>query len=270
MSSFAVNGVVDHIQLFERHWRKMVADHRVGKLDRNLHIDAESRMIFEIANIPKPGLSERLDNTFRHLGFHKKVLGKDIQIVAYAKKKHIGVFAEAKPRRKLSLPSNALSGALKPLSPERPTKITAAAELGASAVSDIGAALAAVLAQFTQDGTGGDAFLKRRVSMSPLAKNSSVPHSLTLTRTHPHLSAAGPQCDLPCITATYRLGEIRLHIDLHIGGRPSLTVLAFKKGKKQFTLKYKTVRHSWIHKKQMSRGSASVYYLYLLGRKSVN
>jgi hypothetical protein len=64
------------------------------------------------------------------------------------------------------------------------SKITAAAELGASAVSDIGAALAAVLAQFTQDGTGGDAFLKRRVSMSPLAKNSSVPHSLTLTRTH--------------------------------------------------------------------------------------
>ena len=79
--------VADHIQIFERHWRKMVADIRHGKLDRNLPISAESRTIFESANLPKPSLSSKLDQTFRQLGFHKKVLGKDIQIQAFAEKK---------------------------------------------------------------------------------------------------------------------------------------------------------------------------------------
>ena len=79
--------VADHIQIFERHWRKMVADIRHGKLDRNLPISAESRTIFESANLPKPALSIKLDQTFRQLGFHKKVLGKDIQIQAFAEKK---------------------------------------------------------------------------------------------------------------------------------------------------------------------------------------
>ena len=104
--------VVDHVQLFERHWRKMVADIRNGKLDRNLHISEESRLIFESANIPRPQLATRLDNTFRNLGFHMKVLGKDIQIRPYAKKKKVGMFAQPPPRRKRSLPTNALAAVI--------------------------------------------------------------------------------------------------------------------------------------------------------------
>lgn len=186
--------VVDHIQLFERHWRKMVADIRTGKLDRNLQIDAESRMIFETANIPKPALAKRLDDTFRKLGFHKKVLGKDINIVAYAKKKRIGVFAQAKPKRKVSLPTNALAGTLRPLSStnsnnDASQQINAAAKLGGKANNDISAALAAVRAQFGVDIDGGGAAdeesspQKKKVSMAGAeAGNGGV---LTRTRTSP-------------------------------------------------------------------------------------
>lgn len=159
--------VVDHIQLFERHWRKMVADIRTGKLDRNLQIDAESRMIFESANIPKPALAKRLDDTFRKLGFHKKVLGKDIQIVPYAKKKRIGVFAQAKPKRKVSLPTNALSGQLRPLSSTNAPQVATGTKLGAGAGNDINAALAQVRAQFGMELPDIDS-PKKKVTMSPL------------------------------------------------------------------------------------------------------
>lgn len=79
--------VTDHIQIFERHWRKMVVDIRKGKLDRNLEISPESRLIFESANLPRPQLASKLDLIFRKLGFHKKVLGKDIEIQPFADKK---------------------------------------------------------------------------------------------------------------------------------------------------------------------------------------
>eukprot|EP01032_Pedospumella_encystans_P013354 gene13354-15381_t len=114
--------VVDHIQLFERHWRKMVADIRTGKPDRRLQINPESRLIFENANIPKPNLAKRLDDTFRKLGFHMKVLGKDINIQPYAKKKKVGIYAEMQPRRKRSLPTNALTSALRPFSSDDLTR----------------------------------------------------------------------------------------------------------------------------------------------------
>ncbi len=80
--------VVDHVQIFERHWRKMVADIRQGRLDRSLQVSSESRQIFESTNLPRPLLAERLDLTFRQLGFHKKVLGKDIVIQPYAALRH--------------------------------------------------------------------------------------------------------------------------------------------------------------------------------------
>jgi hypothetical protein len=124
--------VVDHVQTFERHWRKMVADIRTGKLDRNLKISAESRLIFESSNIPKPQLATKLDDTFRKLGFHMKVLGKDIEIRPYAQKKKVGIFAQVKPRRKRSLPTNALSTPLPPLSREKSPlgKVTTPGALG--------------------------------------------------------------------------------------------------------------------------------------------
>lgn len=79
--------VMDHIQIFERHWRKMVVDIRLGKLDKNLLISDEARLVFESSNVPRPNHAERLDETFRNLGFHKKVVGKDIEIKPYAPKK---------------------------------------------------------------------------------------------------------------------------------------------------------------------------------------
>lgn len=79
--------IVDNIQIFERHWRKMVADIRTAKLDRNLQISEEARLAFEASNLPRPLLASKLDFTFRQLGFHKKVLGKDINIQQFAEKK---------------------------------------------------------------------------------------------------------------------------------------------------------------------------------------
>jgi hypothetical protein len=96
--------VMDHIQIFERHWRKMVADLRTGTLDSKLPISKESRLIFESSNIPRPHLAKKLDNTFRDLGFHKKVLGRDIVIKPYAEKKKDIQREVSPPKRKRSLP----------------------------------------------------------------------------------------------------------------------------------------------------------------------
>lgn len=79
--------IMDHIQLFERHWRKLVADIRQGKLNRNLDISADARSLYESTALPRPGLAKKLDNAFRDLGFHKKVLGKDIKQQKYALRK---------------------------------------------------------------------------------------------------------------------------------------------------------------------------------------
>lgn len=79
--------IVDNIQIFERHWRKMVADIRTAKLDRNLEVPRDARVAFEASNLPRPLLASKLDFTFRQLGFHKKVLGKDINIQPFAEKK---------------------------------------------------------------------------------------------------------------------------------------------------------------------------------------
>ena len=68
--------VIDNIQIFERHWRKMVADIRKGVLNRHVHVSAELRALYVALGLPRPGLATKLDTAFRKLGFHKKVLGK--------------------------------------------------------------------------------------------------------------------------------------------------------------------------------------------------
>lgn len=87
-SSAFLRLIIDHIQIFERHWRKFVSDIRVGKLNRNLKIDPEKRKLYENTSIPKPSLAKTLDSTFRELGFHNKALGKDIETFQYAELKH--------------------------------------------------------------------------------------------------------------------------------------------------------------------------------------
>lgn len=94
--------IMDNIQIFERHWRKMVADIRNAKLDRNLEIPIDVRNLFESTNLPRPQLAKRLDATFRQLGFHKKVLGKDINIQPFAFPKNLE--KKSKNKRKISLP----------------------------------------------------------------------------------------------------------------------------------------------------------------------
>ena len=79
--------IVDHMQLFERHWRKMVVDIRTGKLNRHVSVSVQDRHEFESNNLPRPKIAETLDNTFRKLGFHMKVLGKDITEKPFAEKK---------------------------------------------------------------------------------------------------------------------------------------------------------------------------------------
>ena len=103
--------VINHAQIFERHWRKMVADIRKGKLNRNLPVSKEARLLYEASHLPRPDLAAKLDNTFRTLGFHKKVLGKDITMQSYASKK-LKPVVDPKERRP-SLPTlNLLPGHL--------------------------------------------------------------------------------------------------------------------------------------------------------------
>ncbi len=101
--------VTDNIQIFERHWRKMVHDIREGKLDRKLSIPTEMRKIFETTNIPRPQLATNLDKTFRMLGFHNKVLGKDITISKYAELKRQPQSVVVASKRKRSLPIASMS-----------------------------------------------------------------------------------------------------------------------------------------------------------------
>lgn len=96
--------MVDHVQMFERHWRKMVADIRMGKLDRKLDIPTKWRERFESTNIPRPTLAKKLDSIFRQLGFHKKVLGADINIVPHASLRHPKDKLAAARARRPSLP----------------------------------------------------------------------------------------------------------------------------------------------------------------------
>ena len=107
--------VVDNIQIFERHWRKMCVDLRVGKLDRLLEVGKLDRQSFEGISIPRPRLALQLDRTFRELGFHKKVLGKDIVTRIYAQLKS----EPLKPARfgRFSLSNIALSEQLRTRSP---------------------------------------------------------------------------------------------------------------------------------------------------------
>jgi hypothetical protein len=94
--------VMNHIQIFERHWRKMVADIREGQLNRNVLVDESTRKMYQALALPRPKLATLLDDTFRDLGFHKKVLGKDIQVQKFATRWR---FDQSKPRaRRPSLP----------------------------------------------------------------------------------------------------------------------------------------------------------------------
>ena len=96
--------VVDHIQLFERHWRKMVVDIRQGELNRHAHVSEKARILYCSTAMPRPAVATKLDTAFRNLGFHMKVLGKDIIMKGYAsrKKPSQGVF------RRPSFPENTL------------------------------------------------------------------------------------------------------------------------------------------------------------------
>ena len=78
--------VMNHIQVFERHWRKMVADVRKGELNRNVMVDSRAKSMFAALALPRPKLANTLDQAFRDLGFHKKVLGKDVDTGQFAEK----------------------------------------------------------------------------------------------------------------------------------------------------------------------------------------
>jgi hypothetical protein len=79
--------IFDNIVVFEVHWRKLVVDVRVGKLNRRLVIDSALRDKYESRLSPNEENASRLDSVFRDLGFHKKVIGKDIVSIKFAQEK---------------------------------------------------------------------------------------------------------------------------------------------------------------------------------------
>ena len=96
--------VVDHIQIFERHWRKMVADIRMGTLNRQVHCSPEKRVTYLANTNPRPMMGAKLDRAFRNLGFHMKVIGKDIPMKSYADRKVPKTIEHRRP----SFPDNSL------------------------------------------------------------------------------------------------------------------------------------------------------------------
>ena len=96
--------VVDHMQIFERHWRKMVKDIRQGTLHRHCAVSHESRELYEMTKLPQPEIAGELDVVFKHMGFHAKALGpigKDVVLKPYALPKHTKL--EDPRKRRLSL-----------------------------------------------------------------------------------------------------------------------------------------------------------------------
>lgn len=89
--------VVDNVQIFERHWRKMVADLRLGTLNRHVRCSEKTRVKYTASSIPRPQLAIKLDRAFRNLGFHMKVVGKDITIKQYAKRKIAKIVRKRRP-----------------------------------------------------------------------------------------------------------------------------------------------------------------------------
>lgn len=79
--------VVDNMQAFERHWRKFVIDIRTGTLNKHLLLSDAERTEYLSSCIPSPSIANALDAAFRALGFHMKVLGKDIMETAHATRK---------------------------------------------------------------------------------------------------------------------------------------------------------------------------------------
>ena len=80
---------MDNIVIFEVHWRKMIVDIREGKLNRRLPIDDSQRGRLESHMLPTPENAERLDRLFRDLGFHKKVVGKEIPSIQLVERRDI-------------------------------------------------------------------------------------------------------------------------------------------------------------------------------------
>ena len=71
--------ITDHIQVFERHWRKMVADLREGKLNRHVTVPKEARILYEATAIPRPAVAKIFDDCLRMLGFHAKAGGNALE-----------------------------------------------------------------------------------------------------------------------------------------------------------------------------------------------
>jgi hypothetical protein len=120
--------IMNHIQIFERHWRKMVIDIRSGQLNKHLKVNRYVRELYLSTVVPRPAMALQLDQAFRELGFHMKVLGKDIVIQKYAEKK----IPKERVERKSSFPLNALGSSGFGPSPSSPLReqITASRTTG--------------------------------------------------------------------------------------------------------------------------------------------
>jgi hypothetical protein len=63
--------VVDHMQIFERHWRKMVQDIRKGTLHEHVSVAPEARELYENTRLPKVRIAVSTDpsHPFREFDF---------------------------------------------------------------------------------------------------------------------------------------------------------------------------------------------------------
>ena len=67
--------IYEHDVFLERHWKKLVKDLRLGKLNRHLPVTMEQRQTIEARLDPKPDEARRVDAALRQLGFHARSAG---------------------------------------------------------------------------------------------------------------------------------------------------------------------------------------------------
>ena len=80
--------VLDHKQIFERHWRKILIDIRDGTLNRHVRVSSFERKCYEASSVPMSNLAADLEQSFRDLGFYARSTATDIVHKGYATLKH--------------------------------------------------------------------------------------------------------------------------------------------------------------------------------------
>lgn len=76
--------LLQHATFFERHWRKLVRDIRLGTLNNKLVLPESEMQRYLVSAVAQPRMANQLDRAFRQLGFHTRMTAREITHVTHA------------------------------------------------------------------------------------------------------------------------------------------------------------------------------------------